>query len=313
MPDLIVNKAAVTRLSEAATKELSRAIPTIKRGHKGMVRSRMPQLECAKSFVQWLASEHNLPSSMEYVEVGSLKPTQKHFDTEKVKEMAENAQDGKFKDIDAPIVVSRDLRILDGHHRWAALRVLSPKNKMGIYRISTTIEDLIKLARQYGAKEEALHEKVAHAFFDEIRKLAEEEKKSDNGAHRDRMIDLAAKTGYIGALGGAIHQSRKAGPYLTEWSNHSSKSRFYREDAAMRRALHEATKEEFAPALNLKNHEYRALHHEGQASGASHQARRYLKRGLAWGAGGLALLGANALYQKYRESKRQQQAEQNAK
>ena len=148
---------SLRRLFEAKTKELGRAIPVLKRGHKGKTRSQMPQIDNPIEFINWLKKVHGIPYSLERVPTGTMKPTQKHFDVEKVRGMVKSAMDGKFPKISDPVITSRDLRILDGHHRWAALRVMSPKNPMSVYRTSTTIEDLIRLARQYGARQEKLH------------------------------------------------------------------------------------------------------------------------------------------------------------
>lgn len=164
MSEFIVNPSSVRRLEEVKTKELGRAVPTLKRGNRGMTRSRMPQIDEPADFVRWVKSECGIPYSMDHRLVGSLKPTQKHFNTEKVRGMAENARNGKFPKIDAPIVVSRDLRILDGHHRWAALRMMSPRNKIHTYTLPVSIEEVLKCARRYGARTEKLH-KVASAAW----------------------------------------------------------------------------------------------------------------------------------------------------
>lgn len=173
MSGLFWHGPSLRRLFEAKHKDLARSIPALKKGHGGKQRSQMPQVDDPAAFVQWLASEKHIPFTLDSVESGSLTPTQKHFSTEKVQEMAKNAMDGKFPKISDPIIVSADLKILDGHHRWAALRAMSPKNPIKIYRVSTTIEKLMSLARQFGARSENLHKKAfVWAALSELEKLS---------------------------------------------------------------------------------------------------------------------------------------------
>lgn len=146
--------AAVNRLKNVSHRNIARSIKVLGEGHRGWVRSRLPQLEKedVDRFVDALRDEGvQVVSSEERVD--DLKPTQKHMDSEKVTKMALDATSGKFPKIRDPILVSRDGHILDGHHRWAALRTLSPGNTLYTLRVDLPIEQLISLARIYATKE----------------------------------------------------------------------------------------------------------------------------------------------------------------
>lgn len=145
--------AAVNRLKNVGHRNIARSIKVLGKGHRGWVRSRLPQLESedVERFIDALRGEGvEVIKSEERVD--ALKPTQKHMDSEKVTEMALNAASGKFPKIRDPIVVSKDGHILDGHHRWAALRTLSPGNTLYTLRVDLPIEQLISLARIYSRK-----------------------------------------------------------------------------------------------------------------------------------------------------------------
>lgn len=163
MSEFEAHGPSIMRLFSTKTKELGRSIPTLRRGNKGKIRSSMPQIDDTAGFVSWL-KEQGINVVRETVAVGSLKPTQRHFDTKKVQGMAMNAMKGEFPKIRAAIIVSRDKRILDGHHRWVALRSMSPRNTMEIDRAAVGIDELIQLARQYGARTAKLY-KTAQAFL----------------------------------------------------------------------------------------------------------------------------------------------------
>lgn len=154
-PDALVrwSTAAWNRLLKAEHKNLAKSIKVLGEGHRGHVRSEMPQLEGEQvdKFVDMLqALGVNVVRTQ--VAVGDLQPTQKHMDTEKVRGMAENAVKGEFPKIADPVVVSNDDHILDGHHRWAALRALSPKNTMKIIRVDLPIDQLVSVAKDFSNK-----------------------------------------------------------------------------------------------------------------------------------------------------------------
>ena len=149
--------AAWNRLQGVEHKNLAKSIKVLGKGHRGEIRSEMPQLdgEQVEKFVEELQAA-GLNVVRTSVEVGDLKPTQKHVDSDKVREMAENAGRGEFPKIRDPVIVSSDFHILDGHHRWAALRALSPRNIMQIIQVDLPIDDLVTLARRFSKKRSRL-------------------------------------------------------------------------------------------------------------------------------------------------------------
>lgn len=79
------------------------------------------------------------------IAVKHLKPTQGEFDAGKVQSMVQNVEDFK----DDIFFVSRDNKILDGHHRWAALKHDNPNTVVTAIRTDIPIEDLIQAALEF--------------------------------------------------------------------------------------------------------------------------------------------------------------------
>jgi len=70
------------------------------------------------------------------IPVGALRPAQ----TEIIKEMAfsiaiSQLLEGKFNGVDMGNIVSNDNYIMDGHHRWAAISLISPKAQVKVTKI----------------------------------------------------------------------------------------------------------------------------------------------------------------------------------
>lgn len=149
---LRVDPRGIEVLKAVETKDLCRTHPRICAGSLGKIRSEMPQLEdrVLARFVKHLEEKEMVPAKREAVAVHTLKPTQKHLNAEKVLGMAEAARNGDFPDIDKTIIVDAEGYILDGHHRWAALYVLHPKNKIHVVRLAIAMEDLIRKAKAFG-------------------------------------------------------------------------------------------------------------------------------------------------------------------
>jgi hypothetical protein len=98
------------------------------------------------------------------VPAADLKATQLQINGSKVSGMVQSLigsnfkPDAKTKNLFAPIVVSRDLYIVDGHHRWAALVVADIINeksespiKFKVYKINLDIVDILGLGYPDGA------------------------------------------------------------------------------------------------------------------------------------------------------------------
>lgn len=157
--------------------------PSVCEGNKGLSRDKMPQIDGEKSVKAMLESskpdevakgkamvqagadpksdktilsqmldhfaKNGVKTTEEEMSVGKMKATQTEIQAGKVFGMADAHLKGKFPDIDASVVVSKDGHILDGHHRWAALLTIDPSRKMKVKKIDMTMDELLKEAASF--------------------------------------------------------------------------------------------------------------------------------------------------------------------
>lgn len=120
----------------------------------GLRRDEMPQLdheECL-AFLDWLKAD-GVSVRPEAIDPAALGRTQKAINGQKVQGMVRAHRLGKFPGLtDQRIVISSDNYVLDGHHRWAALRQLG--SPMKVWRVDMPIDKLVGLALQYLALNE---------------------------------------------------------------------------------------------------------------------------------------------------------------
>ena len=90
------------------------------------------------------------------IAVKNLKPTQSEFDAEKVQSMMQNVE--SFKD--DIFFIANDNKILDGHHRWAALKQDNPDTIVTAIRVDIPIEDLIQAALEFSPEREDVTEVI---------------------------------------------------------------------------------------------------------------------------------------------------------
>ncbi len=94
-----------------------------------------------------------LDAKMTEIAVADLKPSQSQIWLEKVIGMSlyfgPLKQSSEFLH-EAPIIVSRDGYILDGHHRFGAAMVSNPSLKLTALKVDMEIRELVKMARSYG-------------------------------------------------------------------------------------------------------------------------------------------------------------------
>jgi hypothetical protein len=98
-------------------------------------------------FVDFLKKEKikvTEPADNEPVPVGKLKATQKEIKAGKTFGIAEAYFKGKYDPTDAPIIVSSDNYILDGHHRWSAMLTADPEAKMKVRRIHLPMKEVLE-------------------------------------------------------------------------------------------------------------------------------------------------------------------------
>jgi hypothetical protein len=117
----------------------------------GISRNELPQIKSTDvpEFIQWLESQ-NIESFDASFPVGALKPVQREINLEKVFSMAEKHKAGEI-DLSKgkPLMTSSDEHIIDGHHRWYALRELDPKNEIDIIMIDSSARKLIELMKEF--------------------------------------------------------------------------------------------------------------------------------------------------------------------
>ena len=130
--------------------------------NKGLARSVMPQLktaddqDLAEAFADYLESQgHSVSETTELA--SNLKATQNQLKGAKVNGMnsALVSTDGKHDKIRAPIIVSSDNYVLDGHHRWASQVVYdfmngTPGVEVAVRKVSLPIDELLELSKYDG-------------------------------------------------------------------------------------------------------------------------------------------------------------------
>jgi hypothetical protein len=119
----------------------------IKANSLGIPREEMPQIK-STHVAEFLRGVRDSGVAVKSgtAHVGDLKPTQAELNLEKVEEMRYNSSDA---DLEKPVIVSADGYILDGHHRWAALKTKSDRAKIQVHHVDLPIRDLLETARKF--------------------------------------------------------------------------------------------------------------------------------------------------------------------
>lgn len=117
------------------------------KGGKGFDREELPQIkgEDVDKFLAFLRRKDVEVESRE-TRVADLKPTQSELNTEKVEKLA---KDGMTDALRSAIIISSDDYILDGHHRWAAVKKLDKDGTIKTKRASVPIKRLIQLGHEF--------------------------------------------------------------------------------------------------------------------------------------------------------------------
>ena len=113
-------------------------------------RSEMPQIKSTDmdDFRRWL-EEQNIDSTEEQISVKNLKPIQGEINVLKVRGMLE-AKSIEELSTSKPILITSDNFLIDGHHRWFALRVDNQeRNKITAIRAHMPVTEFLELARDY--------------------------------------------------------------------------------------------------------------------------------------------------------------------
>lgn len=88
-----------------------------------------------------------------------LRASQRDGDKEKVESLMQEPE--KLK---APLIISKNGWILDGHHRWAAAMALDPNMEMDCVKFECTINELVALGHKFGPSfRKTVHETTSYS------------------------------------------------------------------------------------------------------------------------------------------------------
>jgi hypothetical protein len=122
-------------------------------GHKEIPRKLMPQIYNVKKFAKTVKRKYGIGSHMEMVRPDSLTPSQEEIKKSVVKKIGEAMESGKYKD--APIVISKNKYVIDGHHRWAARKKYAPTKKIRALVVHRKEMDVLGIAAAEGQPRES--------------------------------------------------------------------------------------------------------------------------------------------------------------
>ena len=126
------------------------------KGNKGILRVNMPQIKNIYKFIEYIQQYYTNKNIFTYTTYNLNKnyiliPTQKEINEDKALKIMEKMLKQKFSKKN-PIVISKDNYILDGHHRWAALKLLKKKNiifDLPVIKFYIKIKKLLKYANTW--------------------------------------------------------------------------------------------------------------------------------------------------------------------
>lgn len=112
------------------------------KGNIGIPREKMPQIaeKDVPEFFDHLKGKGIEVNPHQSAIVSDLKPTQSSMNMEKVRGMAAKMPPAILA---KPVITSNDNHILDGHHRWAALKINNPQSTIAIHRVNVPIHQLV--------------------------------------------------------------------------------------------------------------------------------------------------------------------------
>ena len=258
-------------------------------GNKGIERAQMPQfkgkptpgseadkmpkdkngeVDTEQMFKQMLAKKGIKVSEPTQVPADQLKATQTELVGAKVAGMTKALEaDPNNPGITAPIYVSSDGYVLDGHHRWAAVtshEIASGREaKMNVRVIDMPINELVKVSNQF-AQDIGVAAKTADANKETPNGLAptSSKEKDANGAGIGKVTTKAIQNPKI--LARAIKHN------ISKWSN-KEKAFFrggqHKENSPVRRSIGEAINNKVKSIVPAVKREMEHLGHTFQHAG----------------------------------------------
>ena len=114
---------------------------------KQIQREKLPQImqKDISVFIDFLKSK-GIKVELTQVPVNSLKPSQNELNIDKVKTLVNKGLDNLNK---APIFISNENIILDGHHRYFAIKVLNKNALMTVIKINLNFDNAIKQMKAF--------------------------------------------------------------------------------------------------------------------------------------------------------------------
>lgn len=134
---------------ETDPKTVSRWGVAVPQPNLGIPRSKMPQIsaEYNDEFIDFVKSKTGKDARKGTVKAGELNSTQNELNLRKVAALMKkfNVQDlAKI-----PLLVSQDKYVLDGHHRWASVRLKDPNARIPTILFGVPMRQLLKLALSF--------------------------------------------------------------------------------------------------------------------------------------------------------------------
>ncbi len=121
----------------------------------GIDRASMPQFP--KANLDMLLADlksDGIPVHRVNAPVTNIKPSQRGHDPSHAVGIAQKMAAGEFPL--KPLLVSKDWYLLDGHHRWAASKLVKPKGEVPVIWIGLNFKDLLSYADKHSGPRKTL-------------------------------------------------------------------------------------------------------------------------------------------------------------
>ena len=144
------NKANRNKIKKAKSDMIKEQVINLDHG-LGLSRADLPQIKSTdvSDFRRWM-DEKGIESFETRMEVGELTPIQKEINTDKTDSMRTAHETGQIDLVSGkPVMVTMDEYLIDGHHRWYALREMDPETEMETINFNTTAREFLELVKEY--------------------------------------------------------------------------------------------------------------------------------------------------------------------
>jgi len=122
------------------------------KGAKNIPRKLMPQIYNVNAFSKKIKRKYNVRTHRLTMKATTLKPSQNEINEDRVDDVIEKI--GPKNKIKHPVIVSKDKYVVDGHHRWAAMKKAAPNKRIPVVMINAPINDALGVAIAAGTKRE---------------------------------------------------------------------------------------------------------------------------------------------------------------